>query len=190
MTYLQSIDLKHGRGLYLTVCRYIDKWFDAEADNRAVWIFLGLFVALWTAFQIISYQSIDLRDDLTEIFAWSRHPSAGYSKHPPLAALMAATWFAVFPAADWSFHLLAMLDAALGLLFVDLIARRYIDGEKRLLVLLLLLLTPFYQFHGQRFNANQILLSTWPMATTAAYSLGMKCIVHRSMRRMRGRELG
>ena len=49
--------------------------------------------------------------------------------------------------------------------FVDLIARRYLDGDKRLLVSLLLLLTPFYQFHGQRFNANQILLSAWPMAT-------------------------
>jgi hypothetical protein len=32
-------------------------------------------------------------------------------------------------------------------------------------VLLFLLLTPFYQFHGQRFASNQTLLSTWPIAT-------------------------
>jgi len=165
MTQLQSIDPTQGSGPWATVSRNIEKWFDAKAANRALWIFISLFVVIWTAFQIISYQSIDLRDDLTEIFAWSRHPSAGYYKHPPLAALMAAIWFAVFPVADWSYHLLAMLNSALGLIFVDLIARRYLDGDKRLLVLLLLLLTPFYQFHGQRFNPNQTLLSAWPMAT-------------------------
>jgi hypothetical protein len=165
MTKFRSTDQKQGLSPWAAAYRYIDKWFDAGANNRALWIFIGLFVVLWTAFQIISYQSIDLRDDLTEIFAWSRHPSAGYYKHPPLAALMAAIWFAVFPVADWSFHLLAMLNAALGLFFVDLIARRYLDGDKRLLVLLLLLLTPFYQFHGQRFNPNQTLLSAWPIAT-------------------------
>src|SRR5712672_3128792 len=96
MTQLQSIDPTQGSGPWATVSRNIEKWFDAKAANRALWIFISLFVVIWTAFQIISYQSIDLRDDLTEIFAWSRHPSAGYYKHPPLAALMAAIWFQFF----------------------------------------------------------------------------------------------
>src|SRR5262249_4476676 len=109
--------------------------------------------------------SLGLHPDLIEVFAWSQHPSAGYAKHPPLAGLIAAAWFAVFPAADWSFHLLAMVNAAIGLYAVDLIARRYVDGDKRLLVLLLLLCLPFYQFHAQRFSTNQTLLSTWPIAT-------------------------
>jgi len=71
----------------------------------------------------------------------------------------------VFPVADWSFHLLAMLNAAVALYAVDCIARRYLNGDRRLLALLLLLFTPFYQFHGQRFGSNQMLLSTWPIAT-------------------------
>ncbi len=58
-----------------------------------------------------------------------------------------------------------MINVAVAFFAVDLIARRYVDGDKRLLVLLLLLLTPLYQFHGQRFSTNQILLSTWPIAT-------------------------
>jgi hypothetical protein len=58
-----------------------------------------------------------------------------------------------------------MVNAAIAFLAVDLIARRWLDGDKRLLVPLLLLLTPFYQFHGQRFGTNQVLLSTWPIAT-------------------------
>ena len=39
--------------------------------------------------------------------AWTRRRAA--------AAWMAAIWFAVFPAADWAFHLLAMVNAAVAL---------------------------------------------------------------------------
>jgi 4-amino-4-deoxy-L-arabinose transferase-like glycosyltransferase len=146
-------------------CAAVAAWYDHERDGRAVCILLALFVAVWTCFQIVVFSAIGLNDDLTEVFVWSRHPSAGYSKHPPLSGLMASAWFAVFPVADWSFHLFAMVNCAIALLAVYLIARRYVEGDKRLLVLLLLLLTPFYQFHGQRFSTNQTLLSTWPIAT-------------------------
>ncbi len=143
----------------------VGAWFDAERADRAVAALLLLFVLAWTAFHAVSYAFVDLHPDLVEIYAWSRHPSGGYYKHPPLAALIAAAWFAVFPAADWSFHLLAMVNAAVALFVVDCIARRYVSPDKRLLVLLFLLLTPFYQFHGQRFSTNQVLLTIWPIAT-------------------------
>jgi 4-amino-4-deoxy-L-arabinose transferase-like glycosyltransferase len=142
----------------------INRWFDAAPGGQALRIFLALFVAIWTSFQIVSYASIDLHFDLAEAFAWSRQLALGYN-HPPLTALVTAAWFSVFPIADWSFHLLAMLNVAAAFYAVDLIARRYLGGDKRLMVLLLLLLTPLYQFHGQRFNANAILLSIWPIAT-------------------------
>ena len=153
-----------------------DRWFSLGArivacyeeerdDSRAVWILLALFVAAWTLFQIIAFAPVCLHDDMLEVFAWSRHPSAGYGKHPPLAPSVAAAWFAIFPAANWSFELLATLNAAVALFAVDLIARRYVAPDRRLLVLLFLLLTPFYQFHSQRFSPNAVLLSTWPIAT-------------------------
>jgi len=146
------------------IANRITRWFDAAPSGRALWIFLALFVAIWTSFQIVSYASIDLHPDLLEVFTWSQNPAAGY-KHPPLAGLIAAAWFSVFPIADWSFHLLAMVNVAVAFFAIDLIARRYVDGDKRLMVLLLLLLTPLYQFHGQRFSTNQVMMSTWPIAT-------------------------
>jgi 4-amino-4-deoxy-L-arabinose transferase-like glycosyltransferase len=152
-------------GLVATIGRPLDAWFDRERDGRAVAILLLLFVAVWTIFHVVSRASVDLNPDLTEAYAWGRHPAAGYYKHPPLAALMAAVWFAIFPAADWSFDLLAMVNAAIALFAVDRIAKLYLSGDKRLLVLLFLLLMPFYQFHGQRFGANAVLLATWPIAT-------------------------
>jgi 4-amino-4-deoxy-L-arabinose transferase-like glycosyltransferase len=143
---------------------WINRWFDAADGSKAILIFLCLFVMVWTSFQIISYASIDLHQDLVEAFSWSQHLAPGY-KHPPLTAMIVAAWFSLFPAADWAFHLLSMVNAAIAFFAIDLIARRWIDGDKRLLVPVLLLLTPFYQFHGQRFGANQVLLSIWPIAT-------------------------
>lgn len=143
----------------------LNGWFDSAAGGRANWIFVLLFVIVWTAFQVISFGSVGLHPDMTEVYAWGLHPSAGYYKHPPLSGLIPAAWFSVFPATDLSFHLLAMVNAAIGLYGAALIAGHYLDGDKRLFVLLFLLLTPFYQFHGDRFGSNQTLLSTWPIAT-------------------------
>ncbi|NSM56029.1 glycosyltransferase family 39 protein, partial [Serratia marcescens] len=69
------------------------------------------------------------------------------------------------PLTDWSLQLMAMVNAAVALWAVDLISRRFVRGEKRVIVLLLLMLLPVYQFHAQRFNANTVLLASWPLAT-------------------------
>jgi Dolichyl-phosphate-mannose-protein mannosyltransferase len=74
-------------------------------------------------------------------------------------------WMSVFPLANWSFQLLAMTNSAIALWSVDLISRRFARGDKRIVVLLLLMLSPIYQFHAQRFNANAVLLTAWPIAT-------------------------
>jgi 4-amino-4-deoxy-L-arabinose transferase-like glycosyltransferase len=140
-------------------------WLDFAPSGIATRFFLLWFVILYTAFQVLSFASLGLNPDLLELYAWGLHPALGYYKHPPLAALVVGGWFAAFPPTDWAFYLLAMANSALGLYATSLIARRYLAGDKRIVVLLLLLLTPFYQFHGVRFNANAILLSMWPIAT-------------------------
>jgi len=140
-------------------------WLDFASSGIATRFFLLWFVILYTAFQVLSFASLGLNPDPLELYAWGLHPAAGYYKHPPLGALMAGAWFAVFPPTDWAFYLLAIGNSALGLYATDLIARRHLRGDKRIVVLLLLLLTPFYQFHAARFNANQTLLSLWPIAT-------------------------
>ena len=144
--------------------RLIDAGFRDDRESGTL-VVMALFVVLWTTFHCVVYSSIGLHPDLTEVYAWGRHPAWGYYKNPGLGAWVTGAWFALFPAADWAFNLLAMVNAAAALYFTDLIARRFMTGDKRLVVLLLLLCTPFLQFHGQRFGANQILLATWPLAT-------------------------
>jgi Dolichyl-phosphate-mannose-protein mannosyltransferase len=102
---------------------------------------------------------------MLETYALGLHPAAGYAGHAPLAPWIAGAWFRLFTPTEWAFHLLAMLNAAAGLFAIDRIARQYLTGDKQIVALLLVLLTPFYTFIGQGFGAGEMMLSTWPIAT-------------------------
>jgi 4-amino-4-deoxy-L-arabinose transferase-like glycosyltransferase len=141
------------------------RWLDGVEGGWAVPLLLACFVALWTLYLVIAYAGGGLHPDTLEGWTLGRNFAWGYHKHPPLMGWVTSAWTSVFPLSDWSLQLMAMTNAGLGLFFVDLISRRFAKGHKRILVLLLLMLTPAYQFHAQRFNANAVLLATWPLAT-------------------------
>lgn len=143
--------------------RPFDAWLDGIEDGWAIPVFLAVFVALWVAILQLAYLSGDLHPDAIEAWTLGQSLAWGGIKHPPLMGWIARAWITVFPVADWSFHLLAMTNAAIGLWAVDLIVRRFVRGDTRGLILLLLLLLPVYQFQAQRFNANAILLAVWPL---------------------------
>ncbi|KYG98844.1 membrane protein [Bradyrhizobium sp. DOA1] len=142
------------------------RWLDGGVEaGWAVPLLIACFVAIWTLYLIVAYAGGGLHPDTLEAWTLGRHFEWGYHKHPPLSGWVVAAWTAIFPSTDWSLQLMAMANAGLALVFVDRIARQFVTGHKRVLVLLLLMLTPAYQFHAQRFNANAVLLATWPLAT-------------------------
>src|SRR3984893_6031673 len=140
-------------------------WMDGIEAGWAIPLLLIGFVAVWLAFLVIAYLGGDLHSDVLETWTFGRSIDWSYSKHPPLMGWVARAWTLVFPLTNWSFQLLALTNAAFALWTVDLISRRFVRGDKRLIVLLLLMLLPIYQFHAQRFNANAVLLAAWPLAT-------------------------
>jgi hypothetical protein len=140
-------------------------WLDGIEAGWAIPLLLLGFVVVWLTFLIIAYLGGDLHSDVLETWTLGRSIELGYSKHPPLMGWVARAWTSVFPLTNWSFQLMALTNSALALWAVDLIARRFATGDKRIVVLLLLMLMPIYQFHAQRFNANAVLLATWPIAT-------------------------
>ncbi|MCK1541377.1 glycosyltransferase family 39 protein [Bradyrhizobium sp. 179] len=140
-------------------------WLDGVELGWAVPLLIACFVAIWTLYLAIAYAGGGLHPDTLEAWTLGRHFAWGYHKHPPLMGWVAALWTSVFPLSDWSLQSMAMVNAGLALVFVDRIARQFVTGDKRILVLLLLMLTPAYQFHAQRFNANAVLLAVWPLAT-------------------------
>jgi 4-amino-4-deoxy-L-arabinose transferase-like glycosyltransferase len=140
-------------------------WMDGIEAGWAIPLLLIGFVAVWLAFLVIAYLGGDLHSDVLETWTFGRSIDWSYSKHPPLMGWVARAWTSVFPLTNWSFQLLALTNAAFALWTVDLISRRFVRGDKRMIVLLLLMLLPIYQFHAQRFNANAVLLAAWPLAT-------------------------
>src|SRR6267143_1674845 len=140
-------------------------WMDGVEAGWAIPLLLAGFVAIWLAFLTIAYIGGDLHSDVLETWTLGRSIEWGYSKHPPLMGWVAHAWTSVFPLTNWSFQLMALANAALALWAVDLISRRFVAGDKRMIVLLMLMLLPIYQFHAQRFNANAVLLAVWPIAT-------------------------
>ncbi|MES5487730.1 glycosyltransferase family 39 protein [Bradyrhizobium sp. INPA03-11B] len=145
--------------------RPFNRWLEGVEAGWSVPLLLACFVGIWTLYLAVAYHGAGLHPDVLETWTYGRHFAWGYPKHPPLMGWVTGAWTSVFPLTDWSLQLMAMTNAALALWFVDLIARRFVGGHKRLLVLLLLMLTPAYQFHAQRFNANAVLLAVWPLAT-------------------------
>jgi hypothetical protein len=77
--------------------------------------FLG-FVGVWTIYGCIAGAGLSLHGDVTEAYAWGREFRLGYNQHPPFWAWIAGIWFLIFPNQNWSFHLLAVVNSALGLL--------------------------------------------------------------------------
>ncbi|MGF6502351.1 glycosyltransferase family 39 protein [Bradyrhizobium sp. I1.14.4] len=140
-------------------------WLEGIETGWSIPLLLALFVAIWTVYLVIAYLGAGLHPDVLETWTLGRHLAWGYPKHPPLMGWIARGWTAVFPLTDWSLQLMAMVNAAVALWTVDLISRRFVRGEKRVIVLLLAMLLPVYQFHAQRFNANMVLLASWPLAT-------------------------
>lgn len=141
------------------------RWLEGVDRGWSVPLLLSCFVGTWTAFLIIAYLGADLHPDVLEAWTLGRQLDWGNSKHPPLMGWAVHTWTLLFPASDWSLQLMAMTNSGIALWAVDLISRRFVAGDKRIIVLLLLMLSPVYQFHAQRFNANMVLLPLWPLAT-------------------------
>jgi 4-amino-4-deoxy-L-arabinose transferase-like glycosyltransferase len=155
---------------------------DYAASGRVDWRLLAgifvVFVAVWATYAGISDGPVAIHQDMSEAYVWGREFQLGYNQHPPFWAWIAGAWFAVMPRATWSFDLLAVLNAAVGLLGSWFLIGDFSKGARRIAATALLLLTPFYVFLGLKYNANSIFLSLWPWA------------LHFFMRSIDGRKLG
>lgn len=145
--------------------RLRDALADPSRANRTLLLTLAVYVLLWTAYGTIAKGTQGFHFDMVEVIAWSRDLSNGYLKHPPLAAAVAWAWFAVFPVAEWSYYLLAMLMPALALWIIWHLSADYLDADKRIAGLALLMLVPFFHFHALKFNVNTVLIPLWAATT-------------------------
>jgi 4-amino-4-deoxy-L-arabinose transferase-like glycosyltransferase len=148
--------------------RLTDILRDAARRDRAVALLLTGYAAIWTLYASVAKSSQDLHPDMVELISWSRDLSLGYPKHPPLGAWLVRLWFDVLPLTDWAFYLLAVLMPTLALWIFWRLSADYLDVEKRIFGLALLMVMPFYNFHALKYNPNTLLMPIWA-ATTFAF---------------------
>jgi 4-amino-4-deoxy-L-arabinose transferase-like glycosyltransferase len=128
---------------------------------------LALHVVTWTLYGTLALGIGTLHDDMAEAWVWGQEWQLGYFKHPPLFGWVAGAWFHLFPRADWSFYLLASLNSAVGLAGAAALAHGYLHDARRLVPVIILLLTPLYGLLALKFNANAILVPVWPWTAYA-----------------------
>ncbi len=155
-------------GVKTALDRLIAALTDPARRERAAVAVLAAYCGLWALYGAIAKGSQDVHFDMGEMVAWSREVTWGTPKHPPLGAWLVRAWFSVFPLADWSYYLFAMVVATVALWIAWRIAGRYLDAEKRVVGLALLTLVPFFNFHALKYNANTVMLPLWA-ATTALF---------------------
>jgi 4-amino-4-deoxy-L-arabinose transferase-like glycosyltransferase len=138
---------------------------DSARGNRTALAVIAGYVALWWIYGVIAKSSQDIHFDMGEVVSWSLIPAYGYPKHPPFPAWVAAAWFAVLPYADWAFYLLSAVSIGVALWFVWLISARFLEGDKRVLALTMLMLSPGFNFQPLKFNSNALLIPVWAAAS-------------------------
>ena len=138
----------------------------ADQSTRAApsdWpVLLAVHAVVWAAAAWLSHGNLDLQGDMVENFAWGQEWQFGYAKHPPLFAWVAAAWFAMLPHTDVVYFVLSALNAAVGLSGVAMLAQRFGSRQTATLAVLALAVSPLYTTLAIKFNANAVLLSTWP----------------------------
>ncbi len=138
-----------------------------EHGQRVVIFILIAYVAVWTAYAIIAKATQGINADMAEIFSWGWDLEWGTHKHPPLLPALVSLWFSVFPVSDEAYYLLAVISMAVAIYFTWLLSGFWLHGVKRAAVPFLLMLIPFYNFLGLKFDHNAILIPLWAITTYA-----------------------
>jgi 4-amino-4-deoxy-L-arabinose transferase-like glycosyltransferase len=145
--------------------RLLDALTDPARRERTMAFVLIGYCAAWSLYGALAKGSQDVHFDMGEMVAWSRDAGIGTPKHPPFAAWLVRAWFSVFPLADWSYYLFAMVLATFALWVAWRVSASYLDGEKRVVALALLTVIPFFNFHALKYNANTVLIPLWGVTT-------------------------
>ena len=127
-------------------------------------LLLGCHLLLWAWVGWSSRSNFDAPGDMVEAYVWAQGWQWGYYKHPPLSAWLAGLWFSVVPESQLGYSLLTALNGTVGLAGLALLAREFLPARWVLLAVALASLAPGLTTIGMRFNANAVLISTWPLA--------------------------
>ena len=79
-------------------------------------LFLFSHLVIWTSIPTLTNTNLPL--DTIEALAWGSNLDWGFSKHPPLSAFLAETFYQIFGKQDWAYYFLSQLCVLVSFYFV------------------------------------------------------------------------
>jgi 4-amino-4-deoxy-L-arabinose transferase-like glycosyltransferase len=134
-----------------------------ENAGRTVPVLLACFAVFWTAYASLSRTNLDIHGDMVENYAWGIAWQAGYYKHPPLFAWIAAGWFEVFPREEIFYRLLSAVNVTVALAALWRLSRRFLDDRQQILLVATAFFLPPLTFLASNYNATSAMLPFWAL---------------------------
>ena len=126
-------------------------------------LFLFSHLVIWTSIPTLTNTNLPL--DTIEALAWGSNLDWGFSKHPPLSAFLAETFYQIFGKQDWAYYLLSQLCVLVSFYFVWKLAEELFENNLLSLISVLLLEgIYFFNFTTPEFNVNICELPFWSLS--------------------------
>ena len=125
-------------------------------------IFLVAHIIFWTLIPTVTNQNLPL--DTIEHLAWGSNLDWGYSKHPPMVAIILEIFYQIFGSQDWAYYLLSQIFVIISFYFIFKFSKEIFNNSLLSLISVLLIETIyFYNFTTPEFNVNVCELPFWSL---------------------------
>ncbi len=137
--------------------------------NNLFLTFLFIHLLIWTFIPFFS--NVNLPLDTIEALAWGSNLDWGFSKHPPMSAVLVEIFYKIFKNNDWAFYLLSQLCVITAFYYTWLLSKKILKNKILSLISIMLLEGIFfYNFTTPEFNVNVCQLPFWSATTYYAWS--------------------
>ena len=130
--------------------------------NNIFYIFVIAHLIFWTLIPTLTNQNLPL--DTIEHLAWGSNLDWGYSKHPPMVAIVLEIFYQIFGSQDWAYYLLSQIFVIISFYFIFKFSKEILNNSLLSLISVLIIETIyFYNFTTPEFNVNICQLPFWAL---------------------------
>tara|TARA_Y100000768_G_scaffold307615_1_gene241721 strand:+ start:549 stop:1871 length:1323 start_codon:yes stop_codon:yes gene_type:complete len=138
--------------------------------NNIFYIFVIAHLIFWTLVPTLTNQNLPL--DTIEHLAWGSNLDWGYSKHPPMVAIVLEIFYQIFGSQDWAYYLLSQIFVIISFYFIFKFSKEILNNSLLSLISVLIIETIyFYNFTTPEFNVNVCELPFWSLTVYFSWKI-------------------
>ncbi len=138
--------------------------------NNVFYIFVIAHLIFWTLIPSLTNQNLPL--DTIEHLAWGSNLDWGYSKHPPMVAIVLEIFYKIFGSQDWAYYFLSQVFVIVSFYFIFKFSKEILNNNLFSLFSVLLIETIyFYNFTTPEFNVNVCELPFWSITVYFSWKI-------------------